>query len=71
MVFNRNLFGELFLFLEILPLVQFHPEVDINDAEAERLLLAPPKPAEEGDPFSEVQMHIVILKSTTTNINIL
>ncbi|XP_039966152.1 intraflagellar transport protein 122 homolog [Bactrocera neohumeralis] len=42
-----------FISFEILPLVQFHPEVDITDAEAERLLLAPPKPAEEGDPFSE------------------
>lgn len=28
---------------EILPLVQFHPETDIDAAEAERLLLAPPK----------------------------
>lgn len=50
---NRN-----FFFKEILPLVQFHPEVDIIDAEAERLLLAPPKPAEEGDPFSEVNKYI-------------
>lgn len=30
-------------FTEILPLVQFQPESDIDDAEAERLLLAPPK----------------------------
>ncbi|XP_067643813.1 intraflagellar transport protein 122 homolog isoform X2 [Eurosta solidaginis] len=42
-----------FISFEILPLVQFHPEVDINDTEAERLLLAPPKPAQEGDPFNE------------------
>jgi len=39
--------------LEILPLVQFYPEVDISDAEAERLLLAPAKHAEDSDPFNE------------------
>lgn len=40
-------------FSEILPLVQFYPEVDIPDAEAERLLLAPTKNADDADPFNE------------------
>lgn len=43
------------LFAEILPLVQFYPEVDITDSEAERLLLAPPKINEDQDPFNEVK----------------
>ncbi|XP_037937685.1 intraflagellar transport protein 122 homolog [Teleopsis dalmanni] len=42
-----------FISFEILPLVQFYPEVDITDAEAERLLLAPPKQNEDIDPFNE------------------
>lgn len=42
-----------YLFTEILPLVQFYPEVDIPDAEAERLLLAPTKNADDADPFNE------------------
>lgn len=41
------------LFSEILPLVQFYPEVDIPDAEAERLLLAPTKNTDDADPFNE------------------
>lgn len=41
-------------FKEILPLVQFYPEMDITDGEAERLLLAPPKTNEDQDPFNEV-----------------
>jgi len=43
----------LFSLAEILPLVQFYPEVDISDAEAERLLLAPAKNADDADPFNE------------------
>ncbi|XP_017129587.1 intraflagellar transport protein 122 homolog [Drosophila elegans] len=42
-----------FVSFEILPLVQFYPEVDISDSEAERLLLAPAKHAEDSDPFNE------------------
>uniref|UniRef100_A0A1A9X527 Intraflagellar transport protein 122 homolog n=1 Tax=Glossina brevipalpis TaxID=37001 RepID=A0A1A9X527_9MUSC len=42
-----------FISFEILPLVQFYPEVDITDIEAERLLLAPSKASEDQDPFSE------------------
>ncbi|XP_013114597.2 intraflagellar transport protein 122 homolog [Stomoxys calcitrans] len=42
-----------FISFEILPLVQFYPEMDITDSEAERLLLAPPKSNEDQDPFNE------------------
>lgn len=45
---------------EILPLVQFYPEIDISDTEAERLLLAPPKASEDQDPFNEVYMSIFL-----------
>lgn len=39
---------------EILPLSEFYPESDINDAEAERLLMAPPRLNNESiDPFTE------------------
>lgn len=37
-----------------MPLVEFHPEIDISDAEAERILLAPPKTNDDQtDPFAE------------------
>ncbi|XP_055909537.1 intraflagellar transport protein 122 homolog [Eupeodes corollae] len=42
-----------FVSFEILPLVQFNPEIDIMDIEAERLLIAPPKSPDDIDPFSE------------------
>ncbi|KAL9910885.1 intraflagellar transport protein 122 homolog [Glossina fuscipes fuscipes] len=42
-----------FISFEILTLVQFYPEIDISDTEAERLLLAPPKASEDQDQFNE------------------
>lgn len=45
-------------FLEILPLVEFSPETDIDDAEAERLVMAPPKSnAVHLDPFTDTMVH--------------
>lgn len=38
---------------EILPLVEFSPEMDISDVEAERLITAPPKINGDSDPFNE------------------
>lgn len=38
---------------EILPLVEFSPEMDITDVEAERLISAPPKMNGDADPFNE------------------
>lgn len=44
--------------LEILPLVEFSHETDIDDAEAERLLMAPPKSnAVHLDPFTDTMVH--------------
>lgn len=43
---------------EILPLVEFYPESDINDTEVERLLMAPPKPnMGHSDPFADTMIH--------------
>lgn len=43
---------------EILPLVEFSTESDIDDAEAERLLMAPPKSnAVHLDPFTDQMIH--------------
>ena len=47
-----------FSFLEILPLVEFYPESDISDQEAERLLTAPPKSDTLSvDPFVDTIIH--------------
>lgn len=44
--------------VEILPLVEFYPETDISGAEAERLLMAPPKANElHSDPFTDTMVH--------------
>lgn len=43
---------------EILPLVEFKPDDGIDAAEAERLLLAPPKSnATHPDPFTDTMVH--------------
>lgn len=47
-----------FLPTEILPLVEFYPESDINESEVERLLMAPPKPnMGHSDPFADTMIH--------------
>jgi intraflagellar transport protein 122 len=38
---------------EILPLAEFYPESDVDSADAERLLMAPPRANERSDPFTE------------------
>lgn len=46
------------MYTEILPLVEFHPEDDIDAIEAERLLMAPPKSnATHPDPFTDTMVH--------------
>lgn len=50
----RNDFKHVFNSIsEILPLVEFSPEMDITDVEAERLISAPPKMNGDADPFNE------------------
>lgn len=62
----------LFLCIEILPLVEFHPEVDISDSEAERLVMAPPNSNEnQGDPFNEVNPLYLIMNTNRRTFRVM
>lgn len=55
---------------EILPLVEFYPDTDIPEQEAERLLLAPPKQdVLSNDPFVDSMVHEDISNSMPLTLN--
>jgi len=52
--------------------MEFSPEIDIDNNEAERLLLAPPKPNEDHpDPFTDTMIHEVFSNIIFFFLNIL